>query len=173
MKRWLGTLAVVLGGMALAQTWIGSFAYTQKSDPLNDEDRSIIATFDREAVKGREAWLQWRCQKNSQSGKTDLFIALQHGLRVSDYAAYGGRVWWQYRFDKQTASSEWLSYFSEDGSRVYLTDEARRAFIEAATKAQKLVVVLSFDGAEPQTFSFVLDQYAEARAKLKCDVLEK
>jgi hypothetical protein len=172
LKRVLPWLIVLFGGVVLAQTWIGSFAYTQKSDPLNDEDRSLIATYDREAVKGREAWLQWRCQKNSQSGTTDLFIALQHGLRLSDYANYGGRVWWQYRFDKEKASGEWLSYFSEDGSRIYLTDEARREFTNAATKAQRLTVVLNFENLEPQTYSFVLTNFNEARAKLKCNVEE-
>ena len=114
--------------------------------------------------------MQLRCQQNSRSKETDLYIALQHKLRLPNYYSQYATVRWQYRFDSKPASSNWLSYFSEDQTRIYLTDEARADFVAQAKKSQRLVIVVTADELEPQTFQFNLEQMTEALAKLKCSI---
>ena len=99
-----------------------------------------------------------------------MYVALQHKLKLpSDYGYYT-EVRWQYRFDSKPASSNWLAYFSEDQTRIYLTDEARADFVAQAKKSQRLVIVVTTDGLAPQTFQFNLEQMTEALAKLKCSI---
>jgi hypothetical protein len=169
MKRFLTVFAILLTASVLAQTRIGSFIYVKQTDQLTDAEASYIWTQESRDPK-RAAKLQLRCQQNSQTKQTDLFIALEHNLKLSQYYSSYAQVRWQYRFDKNPASSEWLSYFSEDQSRIYLTDDARADFIAQAKKSQRLVMVVTGDEISPQTFNFNLEQLSEALAKLKCKV---
>jgi hypothetical protein len=169
MKRFLTVFAILLTASVLAQTRIGSFIYVKQTDQLTDAEASYIWTQESRDPK-RAAKLQLRCQQNSQTKQTDLFIALEHNLKLPQYYSSYAQVRWQYRFDKNPASSEWLSYFSEDQSRIYLTDDARADFIAQAKKSQRLVMVVTGDEITPQTFNFNLEQLSEALAKLKCKV---
>ena len=162
-------MVLMVSGAALAQTAIGSFRYVKQSDPLNDQDRSYLFTQESRDAK-RGAQLQLRCQQNSRSRETDLYIALEHKLKLPNYYGTYAEVRWQYRFDGKAASSNWLSYFSEDQTRIYLTDEARADFVAEAKKSQRLVIVVTGDEIAPQTFQFNLEQVTEALAKLKCGV---
>jgi hypothetical protein len=162
-------IVVILGAVALAQSVIGSFRYEKASDPLNDGDRSLIWTQESRDPK-RAAQLQFRCQENNRSKVTDLYVALQHKLQLPEYYAQYSRVRWQYRFDSALASDNWLSYFSEDGSRIYMADNAREDFIKTAHKSQRLVVVITGDEIAAQTYQFNLDKFSDALAKLKCKV---
>ena len=165
----LGVILLTVLGAALAQTAIGSFRYVKATDPLNDQDRSYLFTSESRDAK-RGAQLQLRCQQNSRSKQNDLYIVLQHNLRLPDYYGSYAEVRWQYRFDSKPASSNWLSYFSEDQTRIYLTDEARADFVAQAKKSQRLVIVVTTNGLAPQTFQFNLEQLTEALAKLKCGI---
>ena len=167
--RMLSLMVLMMAGVALAQTAIGSFRYVKQSDPLNDQDRSYLFTQESRDAK-RGAQLQLRCQQNSRSQETDLYIALEHKLKLPNYYGTYAQVRWQYRFDSKPASSNWLSYFSEDQTRIYLTDEARADFVSQARKSQRLVIVVTGDDLAPQTFQFNLEQLTEALAKLKCSV---
>jgi hypothetical protein len=169
MKRFLTVFAILLTASVLAQTRIGSFIYVKQTDQLTDAEASYIWTQESRDPK-RAAKLQLRCQQNSQTKQTDLFIALEHNLKLPQYYSSYAQVRWQYRFDKNPASSEWLSYFSEDQTRIYLTDDARADFIAQAKKSQRLVMVVTGDEISPQTFNFNLEQLSEALAKLKCKV---
>jgi hypothetical protein len=168
MKRFLALVAL-LTASAFAQTTIGSFVYIKQIDQLTDADASYISTQEIRDPK-RAGLLQWRCQQNNQTKQTDLFIALEHNLNLPQYYSSYAKVRWQYRFDKSPASSEWLSYFSEDQSRIYLSDNARADFIAQAKKSQRLVMVITGDEITPQTFNFNLEKFEEALAKLKCKV---
>jgi hypothetical protein len=156
---------------ALAQSGVGSFQYVKQTDVLNDQERSYIWTLESRDPK-RAAQLQLRCQQNRQTQNTDLFVALQHNLKLPESYGYDADVRWQYRFDKNTASSNWLAYFSEDKTRLYLADEARADFVAQAKRAQRLVVVATADNLAPQTFQFNLERFTEALSKLKCKVQE-
>jgi hypothetical protein len=169
MKFWSGIAVVLLSGFVVAQSVVGSFRYVKETDPLNDEDRSYIWT--QETRDGQRAGkLQFRCQQNNQTQKTDLFVALEHHLRLPEYYGQYARVRLQYRLDSQPASSNWLSYFSEDQTRVYIADEARKALVNDARKAQKMTVVVTGDELAPQTYTFNLEEFALAVGKLKCRV---
>ena len=168
MKRFLALIALLMAS-AFAQTTIGSFVYIKQIDQLTDADASYISTQEIRDPK-RAGLLQWRCQQNNQTKQTDLFIALEHNLNLPQYYSSYAKVRWQYRFDKSPASSEWLSYFAEDQSRIYLTDGTRADFIAQAKKSQRLVLVITGDEITPQTFNFNLEKFGEALAKLKCKV---
>jgi hypothetical protein len=169
MKRFLVVFVALLMASVLAQSTIGSFVYVKQIDQLTDSDASYISTQESRDPK-RVAQLQLRCQQNSQTKQTDLFIALEHNLKLPQYYSSYAQVRWQYRFDKNPASSEWLSYFSEDQTRIYLTDDTRADFIAQAKKSQRLVMVITGDEITPQTFNFNLEKFGEALAKLKCKV---
>jgi hypothetical protein len=169
MKLFLAVFVVLLTASVLAQSTIGSFVYVKQIDQLTDADASYIWTQESRDPK-RAAQLQLRCQQNSQTKQTDLFIALEHNLKLPQYYSSYAQVRWQYRFDKNPASSEWLSYFSEDQTRIYLTDDARADFMAQAKKSQRLVMVVTGDEITPQTFNFNLEKFADALAKLKCKV---
>jgi hypothetical protein len=170
-----GVLALALtGGAALAQSQVRFFGYTQARDPLTDADRSRITTLElgEPGQSGqREAILQLRCQGNSQTGKTELYVALEHKLRLPEWAtqsATQAQVYWQFRFDKAKASPQWLSYFSEDGSRIYLSDEARASFVQGLRAAKELVIVAAIEDRAPETFRFSINLAEEGLKKLKC-----
>jgi hypothetical protein len=169
MKLFLAVFVVLLTASVLAQSTIGSFVYVKQIDQLTDADASYIWTQESRDPK-RAAQLQLRCQQNSQTKQTDLFIALEHNLKLPQYYSSYAQVRWQYRFDKNPVSSEWLSYFSEDQTRIYLTDDARADFMAQAKKSQRLVMVVTGDEITPQTFNFNLEKFADALAKLKCKV---
>ena len=168
MQRFLPLIAL-LTASAFAQSTIGSFTYIKQIDPLTDSDASYISTQENRDPK-RAALLQWRCQQNNQTKQTDLFVALEHNLTLPQYYSSYAKVRWQYRFDKNPSSSEWLSYFSEDQNRIYLNDGARADFIAQAKKSQRLVMVITGDEMTSQTFNFNLEKFGEALAKLKCKV---
>jgi hypothetical protein len=169
MKRFLAVFIALLTASVFAQSTIGSFVYIKQIDQITDADASYIWTQESRDPK-RAAQLQLRCQQNSQTKQTDLFIALEHNLKLPQYYSSYAQVRWQYRFDKNPASSEWLSYFSEDQTRIYLTDDTRADFIAQAKKSQRLVMVVTGDEIKPQTFNFNLEKFGEALAKLKCKV---
>lgn len=169
MKRLLAIFVALLTAGVFAQSTIGSFVYVKQIDQLTDAEASYIWTQESRDPK-RAAQLQWRCQQNNQTKQTDLFVALEHNLKLPNYYSSYARVRWQYRFDKNPASSEWLSYFSEDQTRIYLTDDTRANFIAQAKKSQRLVMVITGDEMMPQTFNFNLEKFGEALAKLKCKV---
>jgi hypothetical protein len=162
-------IALGLVSLAVAQSTIGSFTFNKQIDPLNDQNRNTISTLELGNPK-RAAQLQLRCDQNSQTKRVDLYVTLEHNLKfVNDYWAYS-QVRWQYRFDGKPASAELLSYFSEDQSRIYLTDDTRADFVDQAKKSQRLVMVVTAEGFAPQTFSFRLEKFSEALAKLQCVV---
>ena len=169
MKRFSVVFVTLLMASGLAQSTIGSFFYVKQIDQLTDADASYIGTQENRDPK-RAAQLQWRCQQNNQTKQTDLFVALEHNLKLPQYYSSYAKVRWQYRFDKNPASNEWLSYFSEDQSRIYLTDNTRADFIAQARKSQRLVIAITGDEIPPQTFHFNLERFEEALAKLKCKV---
>jgi hypothetical protein len=161
--------ALLCSSFALAQSVIGSFTFIKETDPLNDEDRSLIwtaETRDRE----RAGQLQFRCQQNNRTKQTDLYVTLKHGL--NDFSFRENSTWLglQYRLDSQRASSEWRSYFSEDRTRIYFADDARKALVKDAQTAQKAVLVLTSDVLAPQTYVFNLQELSAALRKLKCRV---
>ncbi len=162
-------MMVLLLSAALAQSSLGSFQYVKQTDPLNDAERSYILTTESRNAQ-RAAQLQFRCQENNRSKQTDLYVVLKHNLKLPAYYSSYGRVFWQYRFDSKTASAEWTSYFSRDQSLIYLTDDARASFIEQAKVSQRLVVVITGDEIDAQTYQFNLEKFSEALAKLKCKV---
>ncbi len=169
MKFAMVPVFVAIASLALAQSAIGSFRYIKETDPLNDEDRSYIVTSEtRDAKRGGQ--LQFRCQQNSRSEKTDLFVTLEHGLKLPAYYSQYARVRWQYRLDNAPASSNWLSYFSEDQSRIYIADDARKDIINDGRRAQKITVVITGDEIAPQTYIFNLEEFGTALGKLKCRV---
>jgi hypothetical protein len=161
--------ALALLGVTFAQSTIGSFSFNKQIDPIDDQNRNTISTVEIGNPK-RAAKLQLRCEQNSQTKKVDLFVTLEHNLKFSHDDWRYSQVRWQYRFDGKPASPEWLSYFSEDQSRIYLTDDTRADFVDQAKKAQKLVMVVTGEGFAPQTFSFRLEKFPEALAKLQCSV---
>ncbi len=169
MKRFLTVFVVLLMASVFAQSNIGSFVYVKQTDQLTDAEASYIWTQESRDPK-RAAQLQWRCQQNSQTKQTDLFITLEHNLKLPQYYSSYAQVRWQYRFDKNPASDNWLTYFSEDQSRIYLTDDTRADFVAQAKKSQRLVMVVTGDEIKPQTFHFNLEKFSEALAKLKCKV---
>jgi len=151
----------------LAQSKVRFFGYTAATDPLTDGDRSMLTTLELDQPGGREGILQLRCQGNSSSGKTELYVALQHDLGLSERDA-DSKVYWQFRFDKSAASPEWLSYLSRDARRIYLTDEARYSFVQGLRSAKQLAVVVALENGEPQTFRFNVVNPEAALKKLKC-----
>jgi hypothetical protein len=163
----LTTLGLV--SVAWAQSTIGSFIFSKQIDPLNDQNRNTISTIELGNLK-RGAQLQLRCDQNSQTKKVDLYVTLEHNLQFANDNWTYSQVRWQYRFDSKPASAEWLSYFSEDQSRIYLTDDTRTDFVDQAKKSQKLVMVITGEGFAAQTFSFRLEKFPEALAKLQCSV---
>jgi hypothetical protein len=169
MKFGLVAVFVVLASLSLAQSVIGGFRHVKETDPLNDEDRSYIVTGETRDAK-RAGQLQFRCQQNSQTQKTNVFVALEHGLKLPRYYADYAKVRWQYRLDSQPASSNWLSYFSENQSRIYIADEARKDIVNDGRRAQKMTVVVTGDDLAPQTYIFNLEEFGTALGKLKCRV---
>jgi hypothetical protein len=169
MRRIPVLLGVLLCSSVLAQSLTGSFRYVQKKDAISDTDSSYIYTNNIEKTNPG-AQLQWRCQINSRTKKADLFVALEHQIDLPKYYKDYARVRWQYRFDKNKPSFEWLSYFSEDQSRIYITDEARQDFTDQAKRAQRLSIQITGDDLEPQVYAFSIQEFAQALAKLKCKI---
>jgi hypothetical protein len=160
---------LLCSSLVLAQSVIGSFRFVKETDPLNDQDRSYIwtqETRDRE----RAGQLQFRCQENAQTKQTDLYVALQHGLAELRYDREKTQVRVQYRLDGQPASSNGLTYFSEDRARVYIADDVLKALVTGAQSAQKVTVVLTNAELSPQTYIFNLQEFTTALRKLKCRV---
>jgi hypothetical protein len=167
--RTLLLIGALLCSSVFAQSLTGSFRYVQKKDAINDVDNSYIYTNNLEKTNVG-AQLQWRCQINSRTKKADLFVALEHQIPLPQYYKDYARVRWQYRFDKNAPSSEWLSYFSQDQSRIYIADDARQDFTDQAKRAQRLTIQITGDDLEPKVFSFSIQEFVPALAKLKCKI---
>ena len=154
----MGYVALV-GSPVFADQTIGAFRYVENKDPMEDYDRSFIAT---DSVSGsREAALIWKCLEDGLNA-IYLYNKYLSGDRYDQVSV-------RYRIDGGTAS-EPASWDSMQGDRAAAIPMAQvNEFTRAAMGGSEIVLqVTDPSDGEKLTDTFRLNGLPQAVQKLSC-----
>lgn len=158
MKRWIVLGVLLCAASASAQTSIGNFNYYRDVDPIDDTDRSIIATTAIDAALYDNPRLIWRCldQELELIYDPDEYLGEDQSIPV------------QFRFDNEPASAVQDWNFSTSGTAAFAPESQTSAFTAAVLDARRVVMRVWDYSDEAYTYTFDLAGIRNALSELAC-----